>query len=153
MFDRRPAGSRSGRLAVAAGAGYCDSLAGIREAHGDRGFDLVFEATGSASVLLELLALTAPNGIVVVLGVSKDRETVTVEMRGLIRRLVVRQVLILPIVNASPVHLAQAAVDLRGLADRSGFADIVTGVHRPEEFVAALHPQDGIKECLTFSTP
>lgn len=151
VFDRRPAAGRCGRLAVAAGARYHESLAGVREECGERGFDLVLEATGGAAVLLELLTLAAPNGIVVVLGVSKDRETVTMEMRSLIRRLVVRQILVLPIVNAGAMHIARAVEDLQSLSGVPDFGDIVTGVHRPEEFAAALRSEDGIKECLAYA--
>jgi glucose 1-dehydrogenase len=150
-FDRRPAGSRSARLAAAAGASYHDTLDGVRDEAGERGFDLVLEATGSAGVLLALLPLAAPNSAVVLLGVSKDRETLTVELRGLVRRLVVRHVAIVPVVNAGPVHLAAAAGDLAGLAAVPGFAEIVTGVHPPDAFAEALRPAGGVKECLEFA--
>jgi threonine dehydrogenase-like Zn-dependent dehydrogenase len=152
VYDRRPEGSRSGRLAAGAGARYRDSLDGLREEAGEGGFDLVLEATGSAGVLLELLSMAAPNGVVVVLGVSKQPEMITAELRSLVRRLVVRQVTVLPVVNASAVHLARAVEDLAALAARPGFREIVTGVHPPEAFAEALRPVDGIKECLEFAT-
>jgi len=96
--------------------------------------------------------MAAPNGVVVVLGVSKQPEMITAELRSLVRRLVVRQVTVLPVVNASAVHLARAVEDLGALAARPGFREIVTGVHPPEAFAEALRPVDGIKECLEFAT-
>lgn len=88
--------------------------------------DVVVEATGASEVVLDVIAATAPYGVVCLTGVSPVGRRVTVDAGALNRELVLENDVVVGSVNANLEHyraaadaLARADVDwLRGLITR-----------------------------------
>lgn len=117
--------------------------------------DLVFEATGVASLAFNLLDVLALNGIYVLTGIPAGSRPLNISGAELIRQLVLDNQLMLGSVNASPDHYRMAVDDLVKAQARWGdhVAALITHRHPYADFAAALehHGEDEIKVVLEWS--
>lgn len=119
------------------------------------GFELIFEATGIASLEFELLDALAVNGAYVLTGIPMGERPVSVAGAELMRRVVLRNQVMLGSVNAARDHY-QTAVDDLGRA-RLMWGELVTGLitnrHPYGDFADAFahHGAEEIKVVVEWS--
>lgn len=115
----------------------------------------IFEATGIAALEFNLLDALGVNGIHVLTGIPGGDRPLQVQGAELMRRLVLRNQVMLGSVNASPYHFKMAVADLSGAKHRWGdhVEKLITHRYRPEEFEKALrhHGEDEIKSVIEWS--
>jgi threonine dehydrogenase-like Zn-dependent dehydrogenase len=117
-------------------------------------FDLIFEATGIASLEFDLLGALAMNGVYAVTGIPSGDQTLTLSGAELMRRLVLRNQVMVGSVNASRDHFQLAVNDLALAQTRwpGRVADLITHRHTHTDFDAAFqhHGSDEIKVVLEW---
>jgi len=118
-------------------------------------FDVIFEATGIASLQFELLDALAFDGVYAVAGIPSGDQPLSVEGSTLMRRLVLQNQLIVGSVNASRDHFQLAVHDL-SMAERrwpGQIAKLITHRHPYADFEAAFqhHGSDEIKVVLEWA--
>jgi threonine dehydrogenase-like Zn-dependent dehydrogenase len=93
----------------------------------DLGFapDIVIECTGAASVLVEVLGISAPDGIVCLAGVSSGGHKLPIDVGLVNRDLVLRNTVVFGSVNANRAHYEAAAAAL-ARADPDWLARLIT---------------------------
>ena len=94
-------------------------------------FDLIFEATGIASLEFDLLDALAMNGVYAVTGIPCGDRPLTVSGAKFMRRLVLRNQVMVGSVNASRDHFQLAVNDLALAEARwpQRIADVITHRH------------------------
>ena len=117
-------------------------------------FDLIFEATGIASLEFSLIDALAINGVYVVTGIPSGDRPLTVDGPEFMRRLVLRNQVMVGSVNASHDHFQLAVNDLVQAQTRwhEHASDLITHRHNYTEFENALHHHgsDEIKVVLEW---
>ena len=117
-------------------------------------FDLIFEATGVASLEFDLLDALATNGVYAVTGIPSGDRPLTLSGAAFIRRLVLRNQVIVGSVNASRDHFQLAVNDLVRAEARwpQGVKNLITHRHPFEDFESAFqhHGSDEIKVVLEW---
>ena len=81
-------------------------------------FDFIFEATGFAELMIELIDSLAINGIYVATGIPGENRPVCINGPDLMRQMVLKNQVVLGSVNASPAHFALAVADLEGFKEK-----------------------------------
>lgn len=118
-------------------------------------FDLIFEATGVASLAFNLLDVLALNGIYVLTGIPAGSRPLDLPGAELIRQLVLDNQVMLGSVNASPDHYRMAVDDLVSGQRTWGnhISGLITHRHTIDDFTAALqsHGDDEIKVVVEWS--
>lgn len=117
-------------------------------------FDVIFEATGIASLEFNLLDLLAINGVYTVTGIPAGDRPISIDGAEIMRRLVLQNQVILGSVNASRDHF-QLAVDDLVLAEArwpGHTANLITHRHPFTDCDAAFrhHGSDEIKVVLEW---
>jgi glucose 1-dehydrogenase len=117
-------------------------------------FDMIFEATGIASLQFELLDALALDGVYAVAGIPSGNQPLSVGGSALMRRLVLQNQLIVGSVNASRDHFQLAVHDV-SMAERrwpGQIARLITHRHPYTDFEAAFqhHGSDEIKVVLDW---
>ncbi len=139
-IDRHGDDTPAGRLLATIGAHHVNAASGL-DALGPAKFELIVEASGSASLDFDLLQRLGPNGALVLTGIpSADRPPFLVAGGGLLRDVVLENQALVGSVNANRTYFA---LGLRHLAQfRRRWGEAVGGVvteRRPlEEFAAVL---------------
>ncbi|HEV7733179.1 MAG TPA: glucose 1-dehydrogenase [Candidatus Binatia bacterium] len=114
VYSRKPAPNPVSTLLATAGIRYVSStdetIAALAERLGN--IDVVYEATGAASVAFETLAVMGTNSVFVFTGVPGRRGPIEVEADALMRNMVLRNQLVFGTVNASHEAFANAIRDL-----------------------------------------
>ena len=117
-------------------------------------FDLIFEATGIAGLEFSLIDALAINGVYVVTGIPSGDRPLTVDGPEFMRRLVLRNQVMVGSVNASHDHFQLAVNDLVQAQIRwhEHASDLITHRHNYTEFENALHHHgsDEIKVVLEW---
>jgi len=116
--------------------------------------DLVYEATGAASVAFRALEALGTNGVFVFTGVPGRKAPIALDAGVLMRNLVLRNQLVFGTVNAGPDAFEAAVDDLARFHARwpAALGALVTGRHPPEAAPALLAgPAAGIKEVVSFA--
>ena len=117
-------------------------------------FDLVFEATGVPSLEFDLIDALAINGVYAVTGIPSGDRPLKIDGAEFIRRLVLRNQVMLGSVNASHDHFQLAVNDLAHAQMRwpDHVAGLITQRHNYTEFEAAFqhHGSDEIKVVLEW---
>ncbi len=105
--------------------------------------DLIFEATGVASLEFNLLDALAQNGIYVLTGIPGGSRPLQIQGAELIRRLVLGNQAMIGSVNASRDHFQMAVDDLLNATLMWGnhIEGLITHRHRHTEFTGALGHQ------------
>jgi threonine dehydrogenase-like Zn-dependent dehydrogenase len=118
--------------------------------------DLVFEATGVASLEFNLLDALAQNGIYVLTGIPGGDRPLRIQGAELIRRLVLGNQTMIGSVNASRDHFQMAVDDLLNATLRWGkhIEGLITHRHSYTEFSDALghHGPDEIKVVIEWKS-
>ncbi|WP_433043306.1 glucose 1-dehydrogenase [Dactylosporangium sp. CS-033363] len=112
--------------------------------------DIIIEATGAASVVFDAIAGTGAYGIVCLTGVSSAGRTISVDLGGANRSMVLENDVVVGSVNANPRHYTAAAQALVA-ADPDWLASLITRRVPLERFAEALEARpDDIKVVLTL---
>jgi threonine dehydrogenase-like Zn-dependent dehydrogenase len=118
-------------------------------------FDLVLEATGIASLEFDLIDALAINGVYGVTGIPSGDRPLKIDGAEFMRRLVLKNQVIVGSVNASHDHFQLAVNDLVQAQIRwhEHVADLITQRHNYTEFENAFqhHGSDEIKVVLEWS--
>lgn len=118
---------------------------------------VIFEATGVASLEFDLLEALGINGVYVLTGIPGGDRPLTVDGASLMRRLVLRNQILIGSVNASTKHFAMAVQDLQKSHQQwpEAIQAVITGTHPPTQFADALgrHGSDEIKTVIEWSRP
>ena len=118
-------------------------------------FDLVLEATGIASLEFDLIDALAINGVYVVTGIPSGDRPMKIDGAEFMRRLVLKNQVMVGSVNASHDHFQLAVNDLVQAQTRwhEHIADLITHRHNYTEFENAFqhHGSDEIKVVLEWS--
>jgi threonine dehydrogenase-like Zn-dependent dehydrogenase len=135
------------------GGSYVDAR--TRPPQSIQGMELVFEATGVASLEFNLLDALGRNGVYVLTGIPGGDRPVQLDAAELIRRLVLQNQVMVGSVNASRDHYQMAVDDLdRARLAWPGHVEKLITAHRPfADFVDVLsrHDPDEIKVTLEWS--
>jgi threonine dehydrogenase-like Zn-dependent dehydrogenase len=112
--------------------------------------DVVFECTGAAPVIAEVMTRNAPSGIVCLTGVSAAGREFQLDLGSLNRRIVLENDAIFGSVNANRAHYEMAATSL-ARADRAWLAGFITRRVAAERWETAFepHPFD-VKTVIEF---
>jgi threonine dehydrogenase-like Zn-dependent dehydrogenase len=117
--------------------------------------ELVFEATGVASLEFNLIDALALNGVYVLTGIPGGHRPVDIPGADLLRRLVLGNQVLVGSVNAARDHFQMAVDDLSLGRLRWGnhVTRLITHRHPDTDFAAALsqHPADEIKAVVEWS--
>lgn len=112
--------------------------------------DIVIECTGMGSLLMDVIAHNAANGIVCLAGVSHSAHGVDVDAERLNRKIVLENDVVFGTVNAARRHY-RSAVEALAAADHDWLAGLITRRVPLEGFADALAAQpDDVKVVLTF---
>jgi threonine dehydrogenase-like Zn-dependent dehydrogenase len=118
-------------------------------------FNVIVEATGIASLELDLLKALAINGVYVVTGIASGDGLATIAGARLMRRLVLRNQVMVGCVNASREHFQLAVSDLLQAEARwpRRTRDLITHRHPYHDFDSAFrhHGSDEIKVVLEWA--
>lgn len=127
-------------MAEALGATYhCDGFEGAVAAIGPP--DVVVEATGVPSLVLDAMGTTQHYGIVCLTGISSAGRTVRLDAGDLNRSLVLENDVVVGSVNANLDHYAQAATALAA-ADLPWLEGLITRRLPLTSFREAFRPED-----------
>ncbi|MGP8109895.1 MAG: glucose 1-dehydrogenase [Thermoplasmata archaeon] len=156
-IDRHGESTAAAALLRTAGARHVNAAAGLGVL-GDSRFDLVLEATGSATLDFSLLERLGPNGVLVLTGIPDAAQPPTSVPGGaLLREMVLGNRAIVGSVNANRKHFEAGLRDLLTLRERhAGLCESLVSERRPlAEFHAALDHRAGssIKTVLTVGAP
>ena len=117
-------------------------------------FDLIFEATGVPSLEFDLIDALAINGVYVVTGIPSGDRPLKIDGAEFMRRLVLRNQVMVGSVNASHDHFQLAVNDLVQAQTRwpGHAAGLITQRHNYTEFETAFqhHGSDEIKVVLEW---
>jgi threonine dehydrogenase-like Zn-dependent dehydrogenase len=144
------------RWLTAIGGHYLDGRHVPRDHATDRieEFDVIVEATGIASLAFELLDVLATNGVYALTGIPSGDRPLNLDASALMRRLVLRNQLVVGSVNASRDHFDVAVHDLAAAERRwpGQAARLITHRYPYTDFSAALqhHGADEIKVVLEW---
>jgi glucose 1-dehydrogenase len=115
---------------------------------------LIFEATGIAALEFDLLDALAMNGVYAVTGIPSGDRPLTISGAEFMRRLVLRNQMMVGNVNASRDHFQLAVNDLVLAQARwpQRVAGLITHRHSFEDFESAFqhHGSDEIKVVLEW---
>ncbi|MFL6121032.1 glucose 1-dehydrogenase [Actinophytocola sp.] len=112
--------------------------------------DVVIEATGAGSVVIEAMSGTTPYGIVCLTGVSPAGRRMSVDAGAINRELVLENDVVLGSVNANIRHYEQAA-DALAKADPRWLASLITRRVPLSEAPTAFEDDDDVKVVLTLT--
>ena len=145
VFDRVTEGPKP-ELVEALGASYHSaSLAEVGEV------DVVVEATGAGSVVLDVVQRTVPGGVVCLTGLSSGRQALEIDAAALNRELVLENDVVFGSVNANRRHYELAAEALAA-ADRSWLDRLISRRVPLERWQEALERRpDDIKVAVDFA--
>ncbi len=114
VYSRQPAPNAVSTLLAAAGIRYVssadESIAALAGRLGN--VDVVYEATGAASIAFETLAVMGTNSVFVFTGVPGRRGPIEVQADALMKNMVLRNQIVFGTVNASREAFANAIRDL-----------------------------------------
>jgi glucose 1-dehydrogenase len=149
VLDRATNG-RKPELVENLGAIYhTDSLATVCE---EMAPDILLECTGSPELVADAMQVTAPAGIVCLVGVSPRGRKLTVDVGALNDEIVLGNDVVLGSVNANHRHF-RAAADALARADRDWLAGLITRQVPLDRWTDALERRDDdIKTVIQFNS-
>jgi threonine dehydrogenase-like Zn-dependent dehydrogenase len=118
--------------------------------------DLIFEATGVASLEFDLLAALGDNGVYVLTGIPGGDRPISLDGAALMRQLVLRNQVMIGSVNANRVHFQMAVDDLAKARETWGSTvdRVITHRFPYTQFREALthHTADEIKSVIEWAS-
>jgi len=154
VYSRDLEGSDTARWVAGVGGTYVStqtSLADLAARIGN--IDLVYEATGAASVSFQALGVLGTNGVFVFTGVPGRKAPIELPADTLMRDMVLKNQLVFGTVNAGSEAFAAAARDLATFAARwaAPLRALITGRFAPKDAPALLTGSTGgIKNVVSF---
>jgi threonine dehydrogenase-like Zn-dependent dehydrogenase len=118
--------------------------------------DLIYEATGSATLAFAALPAIGKNGIFIFTGVPGHKAPITLDAEPIMRALVLENQLLYGTVNAGPPAFDASIRDLGKFNARwpGPVRELITGHFAPEQITDILSPgYGGIKNVIRFGTP
>jgi glucose 1-dehydrogenase len=157
VYSLEPAGSPKATWVETIGARYLSSAdAPIESLPATIGnIDLIYEATGSASVAFKAIQSLGINGTFIFTGVPGHKGALLLDAESIMRNLVLKNQLVYGTVNAGRDAFEKAAADLAAFQRRwpIPLASLITGRYPPEACPSLLlGPSEGIKRIVTFAT-
>lgn len=156
VYSQEAADSSKAKLVEAIGATYLAAsdhpVDSLPDAVGS--IDVVYEAAGASRIAFEVLGVLGVNGVFVFTGVPGRRGPVQLDEAGIMRKLVLKNQVILGTVNAGRDAFAAAVSDLAVFTTRwpDQVSSLITTRHRPDDFAAPLQgPGEGIKHVIRFA--
>jgi threonine dehydrogenase-like Zn-dependent dehydrogenase len=152
---RGQASGQRARLAKRLGATYVSttdtSLDSLASSIG--GGDLILEAAGDPSLLLEAIGALAPNGVLCVRGISGASEPVTADVRALNCSLVLSNQALVGCTNAAREDWEAGLHALAAAHERwpGVLEEMIARRVAPDAFARALEPIDAVKTTIEFS--
>ena len=144
VLDRNKDGPKP-QLIKALGANYISELSANLKP------DIIMECTGAAAIVGEVLARTAPSGMVCLLSVTAPGHKIEVDIGALNRTMVLDNDVIFVAVNANRKHYRMAAEALRQ-ADKDWLSRLITRKVPLDRWAEALEYRRGdIKVVVDFS--
>ncbi len=116
--------------------------------------DLLYEATGAATVSFRALGVLGKNGVFIFTGVPGRKAPIELDADDLMRNMVLENQLVFGTVNAGPDAFAAAVLDLGRFHARwpTEVAALITGRYKPEQAAELLTgPPSGIKRLVSFA--
>jgi glucose 1-dehydrogenase len=145
VLDRNTDGPKSQLVADLGGTYHASDVATVAEAVAP---DIIVEATGAEQVIAEAMANNAAFGIVCLTGVSPAGRSLTVDLGGLNRDIVLENDVVFGTVNAN-LHHYRLATEALARADRAWLERLVTRRVPLEDFQQAFEKQpDDVKVVL-----
>lgn len=156
VYAREPVGHAKSLLCEAIGARYFSSSDSSLEQLAERvgNVDLVYEATGAASVAFEMLRYLGTNAIYVFTGVPGRKAPIELDADTIMRRLVLNNQLVFGTVNAGHEAFEAAVRDLSAFVEQwpAAVRALITARQPAEAFRDLLvGPSQGIKNVITFT--
>jgi threonine dehydrogenase-like Zn-dependent dehydrogenase len=156
VYSREPPAGPKARWAESVAAHYVSSAVTPPDALAERvgNIDLIYEATGAASVSFEALKALGVNGVFVFTGVPGRKGPIEVDAGVIMRNLVLGNQLVFGTVNAGSDAFEAAIDDLDRFDQRwpAPLRSLITGRHPPEDFEGLLlGPRSGIKQVVAFA--
>ena len=118
--------------------------------------DLIYEATGAASISFAALSALGTNGVFIFTGVPGRKGPITLDADRVMRDLVLRNQIVYGTVNAGPDAFRAAVDDLTAFNGRwpDVVAALITSHSSPDDFPQALAgAPGGIKQVIRFAEP
>ncbi len=158
IYSREPDGGPQARWAQSVGARYLSAAGTPPQALAGRigNIDLVYEATGAATVAFHVLPALGVNGSFVFTGVPGRKGPIELDADRIMRDLVLENQLVFGTVNAGPDAFEAAVADLARFHARwpAALGALVTGRHPPDAAPALLtRPPSGMKSVVSFAEP
>lgn len=156
VYSRSPKPNPKAELAESLGARYVSSKTTPPEELAEQmgKIDLIYEAAGSEKAAFELLPVLGTNGIAVLTGIPGPKPPVELDADQIMRRLVLRNQVVLGTVNADIQDFQRAADDLSHFSRRwpEALRSLITGRHPMDsarELLLGEH--DGIKNVIALA--
>ncbi len=154
VFSRGDARTPNAKLTEAMGATYVSSADVSFEQLAERTgrIDLVYEATGAATLAFDVMQHLDPNAVCVLTGVPGDGDPMRIEGDEIMKRLVLQNQVVVGTVNASRADFGQAIRDLGRFnsARPDALRQIITTRASMEDFCAQAGAKEGIKTVITL---
>lgn len=155
VYSLEPAGSPKANWVESIGACYLSSTDAPMESLPTiiGNIDLIYEATGSASVAFKAISSLGVNGTFIFTGVPGHKGVLQLDAESIMRNLVLKNQLVYGTVNAGRDAFEKAAADLAEFHRRwrSPLASLITERYAPEACQSLLlGPPEGIKRVVTF---
>lgn len=155
VYSLEPADSPKAKWVESVGAKYlCAKDAPIPALPGTVGnIDLIYEATGNATIAFQAIQSLGVNGTFIFTGVPGKKGPIEVDTALIMRNLVLKNQLLYGTVNAGRDAFEKAAADLHEFHRRwpAALAALITGRYAPEDIGALLlGPSEGIKRVISF---
>jgi len=116
--------------------------------------DLIYEATGNATIAFQAIQSLGVNGTFIFTGVPGKKGPIELDAELIMRNLVLKNQLVYGTVNAGRDAFEKAAADLHEFHRRwpQALAALITGRHAPEDIESLLlGPSEGIKRVISFA--
>ena len=157
IYSLEPAGSPKAKWVESVGARYLSStdtpIAALPQAVGN--VDLIYEATGNATIAFQAIQSLGVNGTFIFTGVPGKKGPIELDAELIMRNLVLKNQLVYGTVNAGRDAFEKAAADLHQFHRRwpAALAALITGRYRPEQCQSLLlGPPEGIKRVISFAS-
>lgn len=155
VYSREPADDPKARWIESVGARYLSAadvpISDLTQQIG--AIDLLYEATGAASVSFKALEALGTNGVFVFTGVPGRKGPIEINGDLIIRRLVLDNQLVFGTVNAGPNAFAAAITDLATFRARwpDALEGLITRRYPPQAYAEVLTgPRASIKPVISF---
>lgn len=157
VYSLEPADSPKAKWVESVGARYLSAkdapIAALPGAVGN--IDLIYEATGNATIAFQAIQSLGVNGTFIFTGVPGHKGPIELDAELIMRNLVLKNQLVYGTVNAGRDAFEKAATDLHEFHRRwpTALAALITGRYPPEGIEALLlGPSEGIKRVITFDS-